>query len=208
LNGEWRPEEILVLQRINRMNISLQPGMVLAIPSKAPFADDWEDFFPFPQHLAWLKEKAVIFSLSHLAFAAYDAKGNLVRVGPISAGKNCPAAKGQCYTPTGWFRFYQKYGPNAVSSLYPILSYKIVERNGKKVRVPDRRGGAKTPWFMAIVGNIGAHGFEIVPGFNASAGCVRMFFDDAKWLNQHFVNLGTQAIIMTGIPNANLPPPR
>jgi hypothetical protein len=26
LNGEWRPEEIFVLQRINRMNISLQPG--------------------------------------------------------------------------------------------------------------------------------------------------------------------------------------
>jgi hypothetical protein len=213
-----------IAKRVNRMNIPLRSGMILAIP-KDMTGKTADDFSPFPKHLYWVTEKTVIFSLGMLYFAAYDKSGNRVITGPISAGRNCPAVKGECYTPTGWFRFYQKYGPNAVSSLYPILSYRIVERNGKKVRVPDRRGGAKTPWFMAIVGNIGAHGFEIVPGYNDSNGCIRQFFDDAAWLNQHFVevrtvkrtavngksriivvNPGTLAAVMEGLPDPYVAP--
>jgi lipoprotein-anchoring transpeptidase ErfK/SrfK len=31
------------------------------------------------------------------------------------------------------------------------------------------------------------HGSYEVPGYNASHGCVRIFVNDAKWLNQDFV---------------------
>jgi lipoprotein-anchoring transpeptidase ErfK/SrfK len=39
------------------------------------------------------------------------------------------------------------------------------------------------------------HGSPKVPGQNASHGCVRIFTDDAKWLNENFVEIGTTVII-------------
>ncbi|MCX7124554.1 MAG: L,D-transpeptidase, partial [Gammaproteobacteria bacterium] len=38
------------------------------------------------------------------------------------------------------------------------------------------------------------HG-STLPGYNASHGCVRLFFDDAKWLNQDFLNIGTRVTV-------------
>jgi hypothetical protein len=200
-----------IAKRLNRMNSPLQAGMVIAIP-KEMTGKTAEDFSPFPKFLPWVTEKTVIFSLNHLYFAAYDAHGHRVITGPIAAGANCPATKGGCWTPTGSFRFYQKYGPNAVSSLYPVHTWKTVIKDGKKKRVPDKRGGAKIPWFMAIVDNVGFHGFKEIPGYNASRGCIRGFTDDAQWLNQRFVEgtpqrPGTLALIMKGLPSPNAPPP-
>jgi hypothetical protein len=176
--------------------------MILAIPRQMTDKTA-EDFSPFPRFLPGITEKTVIFSLSELYFAAYSADGRRVITGPISSGRGCPGRN--CLTPTGVFRFYYIRGANAVSSLYPIHTWRTVIRDGRERRVPDRRGGAKIPYFMAIVGNIGAHGFVQVPGFNASAGCIRMFLDDVRWLNQRFVRIGTRAIIMTGVPSSKNP---
>jgi hypothetical protein len=185
-----------IVKRVNRMNTPLRPGMTIAVPRQME-GKTAEDFSPFPRSLPWITEETVIFSLSKLYFAAYSADGRRVMTGPISGGRGCPGRN--CLTPTGAFRFYYKRGANAVSSLYPIHTWEIVIRDGKEKRVPDRRGGASIPYFMAIVGHVGAHGFAQVPGFNASAGCVRMFKDDARRLNREFVRLGTKAIITNNI---------
>lgn len=191
-----------IVKRVNRMNVPLKEGVVLAIPRNME-GKTAEDFSPFPKFLPRITEKTVIFSLAKLYFAAYDATGRRLITGPIAAGRNCPGKK--CLTPTGTFRFSQKYGPHAVSTLYPI-KYKWIVENGKRKQVIASRGGAKTPYFMAIVGDVGSHAFAEVPGFNTSNGCIRMFFDDARWLNQRFVEAGstgrsgTLAIIMDGLP--------
>jgi len=191
--------DVAVLMRINRMNIPLKPGMVIAVPGKVV---DWEHFLSFPARYSWVTEKTIIISFEDLAFAAYDIRGVLMRSGPISAGKGCPGK--HCPTPTGRYRVFLKYGPKAISSLYPIVWGTVIE-NGKKKRVIEKRGGARTPWFMAIVGHIGMHGFEVVPGYNASAGCIRMFVEDAEWLNQSFVEVdsknkpGTLVIVVNSL---------
>jgi len=196
-----------IAKRVNRMNIPLKPGMVLAIPEDIT-GKTAEDFSPFPKRLSWVTEKTVIFSLGALYFAAYEETGRRLITGPISAGRGCPGK--DCLTPTGIFRFYQKFGADKISDLYPIKSWKtVVGENGKETKVPDERGGAKVPWFMAIVGDVGAHGYSVLPGYNASNGCLRQFFADAQWLNQEFVDVspGTLVIIMNGIPDPNAKPP-
>ena len=45
------------------------------------------------------------------------------------------------------------------------------------------------------------HGSDIVPGYPASHGCVRLFTEDARWLNEDFVetaeegSAGTRVVI-------------
>jgi len=39
------------------------------------------------------------------------------------------------------------------------------------------------------------HGSYEVPGYNASHGCVRIFVDDAEWLNEDFTDIGTRVYI-------------
>jgi lipoprotein-anchoring transpeptidase ErfK/SrfK len=45
------------------------------------------------------------------------------------------------------------------------------------------------------------HGSYTVPGYRASHGCVRMFNEDAQWLNKEFITLpgggkrGTRVIV-------------
>ena len=40
---------------------------------------------------------------------------------------------------------------------------------------------------MFFHGGFALHGSYEVPGYHASHGCVRMFVNDAKWLNEEFV---------------------
>jgi hypothetical protein len=49
---------------------------------------------------------------------------------------------------------------------------------------------------MFFKGGFAMHGSRGVPGYNASHGCVRMFVDDAQWLNKDFADVGTQVIIL------------
>jgi len=160
----------LTVMKINRTNNSLYRGMVIAIPKS--FGDSFMDHAPFPENGEVTGNKYIVVSLSKLAFGAYNESGQLQYWGPISGGKGyCPDIHRGCHTPTGYFAIYSKGGSGCVSTKFPV-----------------GRGGAPMPYCMFFHGGFALHGSYDVPGYNASHGCVRMYKDDAKWLNKVFTN--------------------
>jgi len=166
-----------VVMRLNRMNIHLRPGMILAVPDN--LADiDMMDISPFSYHIPSTGRRVVLVDPKRLAWGAYDSGGNLVNWGPMSGGKGyCPDIHGRCKTPVGSFSVYNKRGPECYSTKFPI-----------------GEGGAPMPYCMFFKGGYAMHG-GYVPGFNASHGCVRLFTPDARWLNEEFVGLGTKVVV-------------
>jgi hypothetical protein len=127
-------------------------------------------------------EKVVIWDPELLAWAAYDGNGYLVRWGPAVGGKSyCPDVGRGCRTKTGVTRISSKRGPYARSNKYPVGC--------------SGRGCAPVPFFMEFFPGYGFHASNNVPGMHASHGCVRMFYDDAMWMHEEFVEIGTLAII-------------
>ena len=134
---------------------------------------------PFPLHKDTRGHKLLLVNLSLQAFGAYDASGNLVHWGPVSGGKGyCPDVGRNCNTSTGNFKVFRKQGPECKSSKFPI----------------ETNGGAPMPYCMHFNGGYALHG-STLPGYHDSHGCVRLFFDDAKWLNQNFLTIGTPVIV-------------
>lgn len=181
------PGEREIVMRINRMNVRLRRGMHLAVPKKFK-KGICEKICPFDGKIDSEDAKTIIVDLSKLAWAAYDAKGRLVRWGPASGGKAwCPDVRGRCWTPDGDFSVLSRGGSKCKSKKFPI-----------------GRGGAPMPYCMFFHGGYALHGSPEVPGYNASHGCVRLFPEDAKWLNQEFVDLsdnesktpGTRVVIL------------
>lgn len=163
-------EEREVVKRINRMNIALQRGKTIALPASG--VGGHMDYAPFPMEMDSNGSKTVIVDLSDLAFGAYNENGALQNWGPISTGQNyCSDIGRGCRTPTGSFEIYSKRGSGCKSSKYPV---------GK--------GGAPMPYCMFFNGGYAMHGSPTVPGYHASHGCVRLFTDDARWLNTEFSN--------------------
>jgi hypothetical protein len=163
----------MLVKKINRMNTPLHKGMVIAVPKDLSTAN-LMDFAPFPKKDTSSGTEFIRVDLSDLAWAAYDHDGNLVNWGPISGGKGyCPDTRKRCGTIKGTFTFYRKQGAGCVSSKYPIP-----------------RGGAPMPYCMHFKGGYALHGSPTVPGYNASHGCVRLFKEDAEWLNHNFVDTG------------------
>lgn len=68
-------------------------------------------------------------------------------------------------------------------------------------RADGNDGGALMPYCMHFFRGYALHGSYDVPGFRASHGCVRMFIEDARWLNEEFIDLpgdgmkGTRVVI-------------
>lgn len=161
-----------LLKRINRINTDLYPGMTIAIPTNLNELDLLK-VAPFPHQREPLGRTTIIIDLSDQAFGAYNAMGTLIHWGPVSAGKGyCPDVGRGCHTPTGVYYIISKGGPDCISTKYPI---------------PE--GGAPMPYCMFFHGGYALHG-SILPGYNASHGCVRLFDEDAEWLNHEFVELG------------------
>jgi len=157
-----------IVKRINRMNVGLSRGEVIAIP--VTMGSSFMEYSPFPAEGEATGNKYIIVSKSKLAFGAYDGSGRLQYWGPISSAKGyCPDLHRGCHTPSGIFAIYNKGGAGCVSSKFPI-----------------GRGGAPMPYCMFFHGGFALHGSYQVPGYNASHGCVRMFVDDAKYLNREF----------------------
>lgn len=157
------------VMRINRMNISLHSGLIIAVPKSNTTSTI--DTSPFLRQIESPGEKVIFVSLSKLAWAAYDSDGTLQKWGPISSAKGyCPDIGRRCHTTTGKFAVYHKGGAHCASTRYPV-----------------GRGGAPMPYCMFFNGHFALHGSYEVPGYNASHGCVRMFVNDAKWLNEDFV---------------------
>lgn len=168
------PSQRDIVQRVNRTYNSLWAGRVIAVPKHLANINIL-DVSPFPLKIDSENEKQIIIDQEKLAWGAYDAQGNLVWWGPISSGRDkCSDSARSCRTLTGIFRVFSKENVKCVSDVFPI---------GK--------GGAKMPYCMFFHKGFALHGSDDIPGVRASHGCVRMFTEDAKWLNEQFVQLSS-----------------
>ena len=149
--------------------------MLLSPMTYARYYDDYDDA-PFPRHSA--NRNIIKVDLGKLSWAAYDDEGNLVRTGRASGGRGyCKDIRRGCRTITGTYTIYSKKGPGSKSSRFPV---------GK--------GGAPMPYCMHFHGGYALHGSNSVPNYNASHGCVRLIPEDARWLNQNFVRVGSTRV--------------
>ena len=169
------PDQRDLVQRVNRSYNYLWSGKEIAIPKNLSQINMF-DVSPFPLKMEGDTEKQIIIDQEKLAWGAYDARGNLVKWGPISSGRDkCSDSNRSCRTLTGIFRVFSKENVHCTSDVFPI---------GK--------GGAKMPFCMYFHKGFALHGSDDIPGQRASHGCVRMFIQDAKWLNEQFVELSSE----------------
>lgn len=165
-----------IVQRINRTNMYLWAGKTIAIPDNLPNISKF-DVSPFPRQIEKQPVRLIIVDQDKLAWGAYNRKGELVHWGPISSGKNfCRDIKRSCKTRTGIFYIFNKQDKRCKSNIFPV-----------------GRGGSRMPYCMFFYKGFALHGSNEVPGYRASHGCVRLFTRDAKWLNENFVELATDA---------------
>ncbi|ACJ18266.1 L,D-transpeptidase [Coxiella burnetii] len=166
-------KERQLVMRLNRMNmpVSLRPWIL--VPDNLSEIT-YHDVSPLPLKLNTKGKKLLLINLREHAFAAYDPQGNLVHWGPISAGKGICADGENCETVTGKFRIFRVHGENCKSGKYPI----------------ETNGGAPMLYCMFFYRGWAIHG-STLPGYHNSHGCVRLFHEDAKWLNQFFIKIGT-----------------
>lgn len=166
-----------IVKRLNRTNIALKYRSWIVVPTNLHHLSNL-DLSPFPLNRDTGGKRLIIVDLSKHAFAAYGEQGNLIHWGPVSGGKGyCPDTGSNCNTITGKFKILRKQGEACTSSKYPLPN-----------------GGAPMPYCMHFSGGYALHG-STLPGFHASHGCVRLFFEDAKWLNHHFGKIGTRVIV-------------
>jgi hypothetical protein len=120
-----------------------------------------------------------IYNPRTLKWKAINDRGKVVRTGRGSGGRNyCPDVGRSCRTPTGTYHIISRRGAACKSSIYP-----------------KGRGGAPMPYCMFFTRFYGVHGSPDVPNYNASHGCVRVPTQDAKWLYNNFMSVGTKVII-------------
>lgn len=181
-------EERDIVRRINRMNINLRTGMIVAVPKNIDRLTIY-DVSPFPRYIESDGEKTIYVSQKQLAWGAYDEHGELLWWGPLSSGSgHCKGIDGTCTTPSGSFRIIRKQDIDCVSTAFPVRS-------------DGESGGAEMPYCMHFFRGFALHGSDTVPGYRASHGCVRIFIEDARWLNEEFINLpggdmkGTRVIV-------------
>ena len=150
------------------------PSMVLSKPldtSNMP-----EDLRAF-QNLA--SNNTFVFNPRDLRWRAINDEGKVVRSGPGSGGRGyCPDIKRSCRTPSGTYNVVAKRGADCRSSRYPV---------GK--------GGAPMPYCMFFSKYYAIHGSPDVPHRNASHGCIRVKPQDAKWLHNNFIKIGTKVVV-------------
>lgn len=181
-------EERDIIKRVNRMNISLRPGIIIAIPKNIDRLTIY-DVSPFPRYVEPDGEKTIYVSQKQLAWGAYDEKGELLWWGPLSSGSgHCKGLDGTCITPAGSFRVIRKQDIACISTAFPM-------------RINGENGGAEMPYCMHFFRGYALHGSDTVPGYRASHGCVRIFVEDARWLNEEFIELpgdgakGTRVVV-------------
>lgn len=173
------PDERDLMLRINRRNTELRKGQRIAVPRDLSSAN-LMDFAPFPAQIEPSKTSRVVVNKKELAWGAYDSDGALVYWGPISSGRGyCEDTNEECETPAGTFLAFRKEGSECASTVYPV-----------------GEGGAPMPYCVFFNGGIALHGSPEVPGYNASHGCVRLFVEDAEWLNESFIEIGRTRVMV------------
>jgi hypothetical protein len=173
---ELFPEPIQrdIVKRVNRTNLFLQMDMVLAVPKNLSTMTIF-DVSPLPLTIAPTGDKKIEIDLKQLAWGAYNSLGQLVKWGPISPGTtSCLYDVKGCSTPMGAFRAIRKGGVDCVSKTFPKS-------------VQGKKGGGEMPYCIFFYKGYALHGSSELPGYPASSGCVRLFVDDANWLNSDFV---------------------
>jgi len=136
----------------------------------------------FPVTLRATGHKHFIFDPKAAAWAAYDEEGHRVLTGSASGGKDfCEDVGKSCRTVTGTFRVYNKRGAECKSGEYPV----------------ETTGGAKMPFCMYFYRGFTIHAAYEVPPQNSSHGCVRVLPSAAKWLNEEFIDIGTQVTVLS-----------
>lgn len=135
----------------------------------------------FPKQIRSAGHKTFVFDPKEAAWAAYDVDGKRIMTGSASGGKDWCEEGGTCRTVTGKFRVYNKRGINCKSGEYPV----------------ETHGGTKMPYCMYFFQGYTIHAGYEVPKYNASHGCIRVLPSAAKWLNEQFITLGTQVIVLS-----------
>lgn len=167
-----------LVKRLNRTNMPLYMRKWIVVPTNLQQITHM-DIAPFSLHTDTGGHKLIVIDLSLHAFGAYEADGKLAHWGPISGGKDyCKDIKGPCKTITGDFKITRKDTAECTSGAFPV----------------DTEGGAPMPYCMHFYKGYALHA-STLPGYHGSHGCVRLFYDDAKWLNQHFTRVGTRVLV-------------
>lgn len=175
-----------IVKRVNRTNLDLSPGEIIAVPENLSQLTIY-DVSPFPRYIDPPGGKVIFVSQKELAWGAYDASGELKWWGPISSGRDyCNDVSRACTTPAGSFRMIRKQGPDCISTVFPI-------------RPNGDNGGAEMPYCMHYYRGYALHGSFNVPGQRASHGCVRLFIEDARWLNEEFIDLPGSGVPATRV---------
>jgi L,D-transpeptidase ErfK/SrfK len=166
-----------IVMRVNRLNIKLYPGQVIAVPDNLSGATVM-DFSPFPRQIS-SSSKLLVFDPKVQAWGAYNDEGTLVRWGPAAGGSSwCQDIRRSCRTSAGQFKVYSLGSSACYSRKFPLP-----------------RGGAPMPYCMFFNKGQALHGSSNLPGYNASHGCVRLYVSDAEWLRYDFVTHGTRVIV-------------
>lgn len=128
-------------------------------------------------------QKVFVFDPQLFKWAVYNEQGKMVKSGKASGGKDyCPDSKEACRTVTGTFEVENKQGADCKSSQFPI----------KKDQVS---GGAKMPYCMHFHKGYAIHGAHQVMHKHVSHGCIHVPIEDAQWLNEQFVDIGTKIVV-------------
>jgi lipoprotein-anchoring transpeptidase ErfK/SrfK len=135
--------------------------------------------FSLPAQINPPGEKMVLVDPVEHRWGAYNANGVLIRSGLASAGADwCADMNSPCHTEIGRFRVKSLGNSSCKSPSFPIPT-----------------GGSPMPYCMYFNKYQALHGsYHVVEG-NISHGCIRMHVSDAKWLRNHFVNVGTLVVI-------------
>jgi len=169
------------VMRLNRTNVALMYKNWIVVP-KDLSKMTYMDMSPLPKHIDTHGQKEVLIDLGKFAFGAYDKAGNLLYWGPETSGAAlCPASDANCTTATGQFRVFRMEGKDCTSKQFPL----------------ETHGGAPMPYCMFFHGGTAFHTSTLSGFVNRSAGCVRLFDSDAKWLNEQFVELGTKVVVVS-----------
>lgn len=178
--GLWRNEhEREIVMRLNRTNVALRYRKWILVP-KDLRSTNYMALSPLPGHIDPTGKKFIVIDLRVFAFGAYNKDGDLVYWGPASGGKTyCSDTNEDCRSAVGEFKIYRIQGENCMSSKYPI----------------DRGGGAPMPYCMHYYKGYAIHGSTLAGFVNGSRGCIRLFYSDAKWLNEDFAKRGTEVIV-------------
>lgn len=168
------PQKRRIVMRVNRTSYPLWAGRIIAVPNNLHNINHM-DVAPLPYFMATGGERTIVLDLPKHAFGAYDNNGYLVHWGPVSGGKGwCPDINRKCDTPRGNFKIFRKGDEYCKSTIYPL---------------PE--GGAPMDHCMFFFRGYAMH-YGDLPGYHASHGCVRLFYEDAEWLNKQFIRVGAR----------------